>query len=96
MSGQEKFITGDWRDRLFQTLEEDGYQTYAPVREGEFTRFKPCAAAEEMVLECGPTHYPMKEIFFPMTEPILDYESRPGKEDEFSVPEIIEQKIAGL
>jgi ferredoxin len=96
MSGQQKFISGDWRGRMFQALEEDGFQVYMPVKEGELTRFKAGAAAEQMVLECGPTHYPMKEIFFPMSESILNYESRPGKEDEFSVPKIPKQKIAVL
>ena len=41
MNDANTFISGDWRSRLMQALHEDGYETYAPVMEGEYTRFKP-------------------------------------------------------
>ncbi len=73
MKAEARFVEGDWRQKCLAALKSDGYTVYAPGRDGDVTRFMRCDSADAMALDVINTKYPIKEVFFPMTETLMEY-----------------------
>jgi len=85
MTQETLFISADWRSVLMTALKGDGYTVYAPVRKREVTQFAICDSADQIATDIINTQYPLKQVFFPVTEKMIDYSFCPGEETTSSV-----------
>ena len=94
MTTETGFIEGDWRRKCLDALVDDSYSVFAPGRDGDVTRFRRCESVEQVVLDRVNTDYPLKEVFLPMTENILNFRLSQGRGESCSTPEIKDMKTA--
>jgi sulfhydrogenase subunit beta (sulfur reductase) len=88
MTEETLFIKKDWRASFLDALSGDGYTVYAPVKKGDITQFAPCDSVDQIEKDFINTHYPMKQVFFPITEKMIDFSHCPGEETESSVNKV--------
>lgn len=95
MTEETLYIKKDWRAALMDALKGDGYAVFAPVKKDNITRFEPCESVDEIVTDIINTDYPMKQVFFPVTEKMIDFSYCPGEETQ-ATAKIEEVKTAVL
>jgi NAD-dependent dihydropyrimidine dehydrogenase PreA subunit len=88
MTEEPLFIKKDWRATFMDALSGDGYTVYAPKRKGGITLFAPCDSVGQVATDIMNTHYPMKQVFFPVTEKMIDFSCCPGEETKSSVNKV--------
>lgn len=95
MTAKARFIEGDWHRACMEALIGDTYSVFTPQSDDTVSRFCRCESADADVFEGVNTNFPAKEVFFPMTETLLNYKIAQGA-DDVATPEIVEQRLAVL
>ena len=96
MTAEARFIAGDWLPKCLAALQADGYTVFAPGRDGDVTRFMSCESADAIALDVVNTKYPLKEVFFPMTETLLGYQLSKTEGESFTAPSAEAKQLAVL
>jgi sulfhydrogenase subunit beta (sulfur reductase) len=79
-------------EQFLAWLLED-HVVYAPARVANYVSFRPISAPDEVVWDCLVTREPPKDIFFPQTEVLFEYERTEGGVSLRSTEEVDKERI---